>query len=120
MDDLKTIGRRIREARKKADLTQMELAVAIDVSRSHLTHVENGKNWLSIEKLALLATETDVKLSWLLGDEGGEIGADKAELDAVFDDLPPPARRTLLLIARTLKDDKSPDPPSSSKRKIAA
>ena len=39
-----TIGARIREARKRADLSQDELASKIDVNRSYLSLVENGKS----------------------------------------------------------------------------
>jgi transcriptional regulator with XRE-family HTH domain len=53
MDDNKAIGARIRKARLAKGLTQVELAVAIGVSRAHLTNAERGNGGLALDKLSI-------------------------------------------------------------------
>jgi transcriptional regulator with XRE-family HTH domain len=51
-----TIGERIREARKRARLSQDELASKIDVNRSYLSLVENSKSSPTYEFLDKIAS----------------------------------------------------------------
>jgi transcriptional regulator with XRE-family HTH domain len=51
-----TIGERIREARKRAGLSQDELATRISVNRSYLSLVENGKSSPTYEFLDKIAS----------------------------------------------------------------
>ena len=51
-----TIGERIREARKRAGLSQDELASRINVNRSYLSLVENGKSSPTYEFLEKIAS----------------------------------------------------------------
>ena len=66
-DSMPTIGERIREARKRKGLSQDELASKIDVNRSYLSLVENGKSSPTFDFLHKIAsglslTEQDLVL----------------------------------------------------------
>ena len=45
------VGERIRELRTNKNLSQQALADAAEIERSFLTHIENGKQNVSIETL---------------------------------------------------------------------
>jgi len=53
---MSTIGERIREARKRKGLSQDELAGKIDVNRSYLSLVENGKSSPTFDFLDKIAS----------------------------------------------------------------
>ncbi|WP_461114290.1 helix-turn-helix domain-containing protein [Spirosoma jeollabukense] len=62
MADIKQqIGQQIREARKAKGLTQKELAVKLGVGETTVSHYEAGKQNLTIETLAKIATVLEVK-----------------------------------------------------------
>jgi transcriptional regulator with XRE-family HTH domain len=61
-----TIGERIREARKRAGLSQDELASKIDVNRSYLSLVENGKSSPTYEFLGKIASGLDLSVQDLI------------------------------------------------------
>lgn len=64
------IGLRIREARKKAGLSQEALADSIEVNRSYLSLVENGKSSPTFEFLDKIAGGLNIKVEDLvLGQE---------------------------------------------------
>lgn len=52
--DSKIIGNNIRKLRKKEQLTQAQLAEAIDKSTIHVSHMENGLTNISIDCLLAL------------------------------------------------------------------
>lgn len=64
--DKKLLGIRIREERKKHNLTIEQLAEIIDLSTSFLTTVELGKRGLSVEKLIDIANYFDIIVDDLL------------------------------------------------------
>lgn len=109
MDDFRTIGARIRQARVKKKLTQVELATAIGVVRSHLTNAENGKNGLALDKLSAVAHETGTSVAWLIGED---VSADQERaLISVFQALSRNDRDTVLRIAEGfLGGDQAPRP----------
>ena len=74
----RTLGDNIRDARKKAGLTQMELAKATNLSQSYIGDIEKDRYnpSLSVLKAIAVATNTpldtiisDQKLEWLNKDE---------------------------------------------------
>jgi transcriptional regulator with XRE-family HTH domain len=119
VDAWKQIGERIREARRRAGLTQVDLAAAIDISRSHLAHVENGRDRISLDKLSKLAQETRVLLPWLLGEPMGlrnqDTDAARAEWGAAYDSLDADTRKAILVIARSGSRAHLNPPPTASK-----
>ena len=48
--DYKAIGKRIKIARIKADMTQEMLAEKIELSPTHLSNIETGKVGLTLER----------------------------------------------------------------------
>lgn len=56
MKELKKIGKKIRDLRKAANMSQEALAFEAGLDRSYLSEIENGKKNLSITVLLHLAT----------------------------------------------------------------
>ena len=56
----------LKEIRKKHDLTQVELAIRLGVSRSTVAQVELGNNSLSLELAKKLSNEFNIQLADLL------------------------------------------------------
>lgn len=70
---MKTFGQRIAFLRTKERLTQVELAVALDISRGHLATIERDGAKPSFELLSSLAEFFKVSLDYLIyGDEAQE------------------------------------------------
>ena len=64
------LGRRIREARKAADLTPEEMAVRLDISMATLFRYERGNTKrISYERLAAISDVTGRPVSWFLTGE---------------------------------------------------
>ena len=63
---LQHIGAVIKELRQKADLKQIELAVACDLQRTYIVEIESGKRKLSLLNLVKIAEALDVPLSALI------------------------------------------------------
>jgi transcriptional regulator with XRE-family HTH domain len=99
MDDPKTIGARIRQARIEKGLTQVDLAAAIGVSRAHLTNVEGGNGGLALDKLSILARETGTTVAWLIG-EVAPFDQPRTDLLAAYDAMNDEQRRALLTVAK--------------------
>ena len=53
--DYKAIGKRIKIARIKADLTQERLAELIDISPTHLSNIETGTTRVSLNTIISIA-----------------------------------------------------------------
>ena len=61
MYNAEKIGRKIADIRKKAGLTQEDLAGSADMDRSYLSELENGRKNASVEMLYKLAKALGVK-----------------------------------------------------------
>ena len=64
----KDIGKRIKIARIRGDITQEKLAEAVNISSSHLSNIETGNARVSLPTLVHIANALDVSLSDLLCD----------------------------------------------------
>ena len=62
-----SIGRKIRDARKNAGMTQVELAKATNLSRSYIGDIEKDRYNPSISTLQAIAKATNVPVETLLG-----------------------------------------------------
>ena len=63
-------GARLAKARKKAGLTQLQLAVTLGddgYDQSMLSHVEAGRRWLRFDRVVDAARELEVSLDYLAG-----------------------------------------------------
>lgn len=65
--DYKKLGAKIKKARQKENLTQETLAEILDLSASHLSHVENGLAKVSLPTIYSIAKVLNVSLDNLLG-----------------------------------------------------
>ena len=68
-DDLEGIGRRIREERMKAGLSQRELARRLGLSASLISQLESGQSRPSVGTLYSIVTELDVSLDRVIRGE---------------------------------------------------
>lgn len=66
--DYKAIGKRIKIARIKADLTQERLAEAVQVSPSHMSNIETGTTRVSLTTIVTIANALSVTADDLLCD----------------------------------------------------
>lgn len=64
-----SIGRRIKEARKLAGLTQVDLAKKSSLSRSYIGDIEKDRYNASLSALQLIADATNTTVSFLVGNE---------------------------------------------------
>lgn len=82
----KKVGGKIKEARKKQGYTQETLAEIIDLSASHLSHVESGIAKISLPTIVAIAKTLNVSLDDLLSLEidNQSIYLTMKELDRIF------------------------------------
>ena len=66
--DYKAIGKRIKIARIKADLTQERLAEVVEISPTHLSNIETGTTRVSLTAIVNLANALSVTVDDLLCD----------------------------------------------------
>ena len=66
--DYKAIGKRIKIARIKADLTQERLSEIVNVSPSHMSNIETGTTRVSLTAIVTIANALSVTVDDLLCD----------------------------------------------------
>ena len=66
--DYKAIGKRIKIARIKAELTQERLAEMIEISPTHMSNIETGTTRVSLTAIVSLANALSVTVDDLLCD----------------------------------------------------
>ncbi len=64
-----TIGEKIKKHRTEKELSLRELAKRVDLSASFLSQIEQGKASPSIENLKKIATNLEVRVSYLIEEE---------------------------------------------------
>lgn len=65
-----TIGKKIREERKKRNLKQQELAKKADISNTYLSDIEVGRSNPSIKTLRKISKALGIDSSTFLDEEG--------------------------------------------------
>jgi len=66
--DYKSIGKRVKIARIRAELTQEKLAEIVDLSPTHLSNIETGSTKVSLQTMVNLANALGVTADDLLCD----------------------------------------------------
>ena len=66
--DYKSIGKRIKTARIRLDMTQERLAEQVNLSPSHLSNIETGTTKVSLPTIIKLANALRVSVDSLLAD----------------------------------------------------
>lgn len=83
MKHVDQLGNAIRRARMEKRLTQEELAEQLDITPTHLKHLESGHRKPSVEVLFHLAVVLNLSLDQLLFPESGQ-GPEEQELQILF------------------------------------
>ena len=79
---MKTAGNRIRQARRKAGLSQAQLAAMIGVGRSAVAQWEHRTGaHPTVEHMTMVAIAMDVRFEWLATGRGPMRYPDEAEMD---------------------------------------
>lgn len=65
MDNKKLLGKRIKELRKEAGLTQEKLAELIDIETTSLSGIESGRHFPSLPTIEKIANKLNVELKAL-------------------------------------------------------
>lgn len=66
--DYKRLGKRIREERRRLNLTQAQLAEEIDISDTYMGSIERGERSLTLDTLVRLVNRLGVTVDYLLCD----------------------------------------------------
>ena len=104
--DRKAIGHRIKEYRKKAGLTQDELAEKVGLSPHYYSAIERGASFPRIEKLVLILNEIGASADQIFVDVVNRSG--KTQASRLWEDiqgLPPEERRRILRLVETIVCD---------------
>lgn len=83
--DYYKIGQRIRKIRKAHGLSQEELAEKIDISTTHMSHIETGNTKLSLPVFVDIAAALDVRTDDLLENNTATTSAVLEEIAAVLE-----------------------------------
>ncbi len=67
--DYYAIGQRIRAARRAHGLSQEQLAECVNISTTHMSHIETGNTKLSLPVLVDIAAALSVRTDDLLSDD---------------------------------------------------
>ena len=66
--DYKSVGKKIREVRRKHDLTQEKLAEDINVTSPYIGQMERGERGVSLETLIAISNRLGITIDYLLSD----------------------------------------------------
>ena len=66
--DYKRLGARIREERMRLNLTQAQLAEAVDISDTYMGAIERGERSLTLDTLVRLVNRLGITIDYLLSD----------------------------------------------------
>lgn len=102
--DYVAIGHRIRAVRQKQGLSQEELCNLVDISQSHMSHIESGKTKLSLIAVIAIANALRATTDSLLYDNVQvSVSAYDKDFKDLLEDCTEDERRILLENALQLK-----------------
>lgn len=105
IDDLTALGQKMREARKKKDLTQQELADLSHVSVKQIANIEKGKMNPSYLILRALAKVVHLSVDSLMYPDLSPDEAGQNEMKLLYMNCPPEMRETLLRHTRGFAEE---------------
>ena len=101
--DYSKLGKRIREERKKLNLTQAQLAEAIDISDTYMGAIERGERSLTLDTLVRLVERLGVTVDYMLSDSVSDSDANIMEQFKQIMDQQPLARKQMAInVLRTI------------------
>lgn len=80
--ELQVVYERLKEARKRAGLTQLELSLQSGVSQNMIAYIESGKRSPALKTVLKLCNALGVKLSDLLPEENGASDITRKQIKA--------------------------------------
>ena len=110
--DYKRLGERIREERKRLNLTQAQLAEAIDISDTYMGAIERGERSLTLDTLVRLVNRLGVTVDYMLSDSVSDNDSNIMEQFKQIIDCQPLERKQMAInVLRTIfsyfeKEDK--------------
>ena len=102
---IKAIGERVRKARMAKNMSQAQLAEALNISPSHMSNIEMGKHAMNVATLYQLCELLDVSADWIVRSgsrEGREYTVD--ELRQIINYCTPAEAEALLSVFQFAKD----------------
>ena len=99
------MGEKLKRQRIKQKLTQEQLAEAVDLSVSHLSHIENGNTKTSLQTILNIANILNISIDKILGINFGTKTRHVpiAEIDVIFRDCSKDEKEFLLENLRLVK-----------------
>lgn len=81
------IGKRIKETRRKREISQAELAELADLSVSYISYIENAKKKASLQSLVVIASVMETTVDILLtGNQKNSLGDYQDEVYVLMQD----------------------------------
>ena len=102
--DYYKIGQKIRKIRKAHGFSQEELAEKVNISTTHMSHIETGNTKLSLPVLYSLAQALQVACDDLLNDSDDRTEAVNAIM-RVTKDCTIPQLKIIAALARSVRDN---------------
>ena len=103
MADIKAqLGARIKELRKSKNITQEELVEVIGSDTNNLSRIENGKKFMSADKLSKIADALKVDIKELF--DFGHILSDEELKKEIVSDVNALSSKQLKYIYKTIKN----------------
>lgn len=93
---VRQLGRKIRELRTRAGLTQEQLAARSGITWHYTSAIERGTRGATLETLAAIAEALNVSLSELFVGVGRPLPRELKRLDAALAGLSPEEQQTIL------------------------
>ena len=101
--DYKRLGTRIREERKRLNLTQAQLAEAIDISDTYMGAIERGDRSLTLDTLVSLVNRLGVTVDYLLADSVSDSDSNIMEqFKQIMDRQPLERKQMAINVLRTI------------------
>lgn len=101
--DYKRLGKRIREERVRLNLTQAQLAEAIDISDTYMGAIERGERSLTLDTLVRLVNRLGVTVDYLLSDSVSDNDSNITEqFKQIIDHQPLERKQMAINVLRTI------------------
>lgn len=97
------IGQKIRKIRKAHGLSQEQLAERINISTTHMSHIETGNTKLSLPVLVDIATVLEVRTDDLLNNTIPNTGSVLSELAVILEGCSAQEAKVIADVAKATK-----------------
>ncbi len=102
--DYKTLGQRIRNARKMNNMTQEKLAEICSLSTAHIGHIERGTRIPSLDTVFKISSELSVSIDRLLFDSEDNISVVLSSISRSFEGKNDTQKKIFLTTIKALAD----------------